>query len=70
MFCLFGSITISLLVWRQATAEAVCERIGIFDDFGDRDGKSYTASEFVSLSPMQQTMALQKIVLLSRYLNK
>lgn len=50
----------------KATAEAVCERIGIFDDYDDKTGKSYTASEFTSLSPLQQTVALQKLVLLSR----
>ncbi|KAH7427301.1 hypothetical protein KP509_10G038200 [Ceratopteris richardii] len=50
----------------KATAEAVCERIGVFDELGDKTGRSYTASEFSSLSPLQQTVALQNIVLLSR----
>eukprot|EP00250_Pteridium_aquilinum_P003267 c13591_g1_i1 orf=692-3148(+) len=50
----------------KATAEAVCDRIGVFDNFNDKAGRSYTASEFASLSPAQQTVALQQLVLLSR----
>lgn len=50
----------------KATAEAVCDKVGAFDPLDDKTGKSFTASEFESMSPLQQGAALQRLVLLSR----
>jgi hypothetical protein len=51
----------------QSTAESLCRRIGAFDPLDDLVGRSYTASEFEELSPIQRAIALQRLVLFSRY---
>ncbi|OAE30699.1 hypothetical protein AXG93_402s1120 [Marchantia polymorpha subsp. ruderalis] len=50
----------------KATAESVCRLIGAFDPLDDLTGRSYTASEFEELPPMQQSLAIRKLVLFSR----
>lgn len=50
----------------KSTAESVCRRIGAFDPLDDLVGRSYTASEFEELSPIQKAIALQRMVLFSR----
>lgn len=52
----------------QSTAESLCRKIGAFDNLADFSGMSYTASEFERLPAMQQTLALQRMTLFSRYL--
>lgn len=50
----------------KSTAESLCRRIGAFDPLDDLVGRSYTASEFEELSPIQKAIALQRLVLFSR----
>ncbi|EFJ13461.1 hypothetical protein SELMODRAFT_122175 [Selaginella moellendorffii] len=50
----------------KKTAEALCHRIGVFDKSDDVSSKSLTAAEFDSLTPMQQAVAVQNLVLFSR----
>lgn len=50
----------------KSTAESLCRRIGAFDPLDDLVGRSYTASEFEELSPIQRAIALQRLVLFSR----
>ncbi|XP_040950116.1 calcium-transporting ATPase 3, endoplasmic reticulum-type isoform X1 [Gossypium hirsutum] len=50
----------------QSTAESVCRKIGAFDHLVDYVGHSYTAAEFEELPGTQQTMALQRMALLTR----
>ncbi|KAL3687065.1 hypothetical protein R1sor_013374 [Riccia sorocarpa] len=50
----------------KATAESVCRLIGAFDPLDDLTGRSYTASEFEELPPMQQGLAIRNLVLFSR----
>ncbi|OMO70808.1 Cation-transporting P-type ATPase [Corchorus olitorius] len=51
----------------KSTAESVCRKIGAFDHLVDFSGCSYTAAEFEELPAMQQTMALQRMALFTRY---
>ncbi|KAJ0967694.1 hypothetical protein J5N97_024611 [Dioscorea zingiberensis] len=50
----------------KSTAESICRQIGAFDHLDDFTGYSYTASEFEELPPLQQTLALQRMVLFTR----
>ncbi|KAL5988262.1 Calcium-transporting ATPase 3, endoplasmic reticulum-type [Asimina triloba] len=50
----------------KSTAESLCRKIGAFNDLEDFAGRSYTASEFEELPPMQQMLALQRMVLFTR----
>ncbi|KAK3425613.1 calcium-transporting ATPase 3, endoplasmic reticulum-type isoform X1 [Eucalyptus grandis] len=50
----------------KSTAESLCRKIGAFDHLVDFAGHSYTASEFEELSPLQQTIALQRMALFTR----
>ncbi|KAF4356102.1 hypothetical protein G4B88_012567, partial [Cannabis sativa] len=50
----------------KSTAESLYRKIGAFDDMVDFAGRSYTASEFEELPPLQQTMALQRMALFTR----
>lgn len=52
----------------QSTAESLCRKIGAFDNLVDFSGLSYTASEFERLPAVQQTLALRRMTLFSRYL--
>lgn len=52
----------------QSTAESLCRKIGAFDHLVDFSGHSYTASEFEELSALQQTLALQRMALFTRYI--
>ncbi|KAG0465912.1 hypothetical protein HPP92_020076 [Vanilla planifolia] len=50
----------------KSTAESLCRKIGAFSHLNDFDGYSYSASEFEALSPLQRTLALQRMVLFTR----
>ncbi|KAH7523744.1 hypothetical protein FEM48_Zijuj06G0044500 [Ziziphus jujuba var. spinosa] len=50
----------------KSTAESLCQKIGAFDHMVDLTGRSYTASEFEELPPLQQTLALQRMALFTR----
>lgn len=44
----------------KSTAEAICKEIGLFDEFEDLRGKSFTGKDFMGLSPLQQRDILSK----------
>ena len=48
------------------TAESICRQIGVFGQFGDLAGKSYTGREFDNLSPSEQLEAARRASLFSR----
>ncbi|ROV97518.1 hypothetical protein VSDG_04546 [Cytospora chrysosperma] len=48
------------------TAESICRQIGVFDQYENLEGKSYTGREFDDLSPAQQLEAAKKASLFSR----
>ncbi|ORY66434.1 calcium-translocating P-type ATPase [Pseudomassariella vexata] len=48
------------------TAESICRSIGVFGEFEDIKGKSYTGREFDNLSPSEQLEAAKKASLFSR----
>ncbi|OZJ06563.1 hypothetical protein BZG36_00488 [Bifiguratus adelaidae] len=48
------------------TAEAICRKIGVFDEDEDLTGKSYTGREFDSLTDAQKHEAVRKASLFSR----
>ncbi|XP_042507926.1 calcium-transporting ATPase 3, endoplasmic reticulum-type [Macadamia integrifolia] len=50
----------------KSTAESLCRKIGAFDHLGDFSGCSYTASEFEELPALQQSIALQRMILFTR----
>jgi Ca2+ transporting ATPase len=50
----------------KATAEAICRQIGIFDDYEDLSGKSYTGREFESFSEEARRQAVQSARLFAR----
>ncbi|CAN6458975.1 unnamed protein product [Victoria cruziana] len=52
----------------KSTAESLCHRIEAFDHLPDFTGYSYTASEFEDLPPLQKALALQRLVLFTRYI--
>ena len=56
----------SLLCLLQATAEAICRRIGVFGENESTEGMSYTGREFDELSPEDQRSAVMKSRLFAR----
>lgn len=50
----------------KATAEAICRRIGVFEETENLDGKSFTGTEFDSLSSNDQKEAVQRASLFAR----
>ena len=50
----------------QATAEAICRRIGIFDEDENTTGLSYTGREFDDLSAADQAEAVRRARLFAR----
>ncbi|KAK2069484.1 hypothetical protein P8C59_004064 [Phyllachora maydis] len=48
------------------TAESICRQIGVFGQYEDLTGKSYTGREFDNLSPGEQLEAAKKASLFSR----
>lgn len=50
----------------KATAEAICKRIGVFDENEDLTGKSYTGKEFDALTVDEQKIAVQQASLFAR----
>eukprot|EP00178_Gracilaria_changii_P025039 TRINITY_DN761_c0_g1_i1.p1 TRINITY_DN761_c0_g1~~TRINITY_DN761_c0_g1_i1.p1 ORF type:complete len:1011 (+),score=177.08 TRINITY_DN761_c0_g1_i1:322-3354(+) len=50
----------------KATAEAICRRIGVFDENEELTGKSYTGREFDALKEGEQRAAVQRASLFAR----
>jgi len=50
----------------KATAETICRRVGIFDEYEDLDGKSFTGREFDGLLEDQKRHAVLEASLFSR----
>ena len=50
----------------QHTAESICRQIGVFGEFEDLKGKSYTGREFDALSESEQMSAAKNASLFSR----
>jgi len=50
----------------KATAEAICRRIGVFEEKEDLAGKSFTGREFDDLSPERQAIAVRQARLFAR----
>ena len=50
----------------QATAEAICRRIGVFGEAESTDAKSYTGREFDDLSQADQAKAARNARLFAR----
>lgn len=55
-----------MLVVFQATAEAICRRIGVFSETESTEGKSFTGREFDDLSPDDQARAAREARLFAR----
>lgn len=58
----------SYLLLLQSTAESLCHKIGAFDHLIEFSGHSFTASEFEELPALQQSIALQRMALFTRYI--
>ena len=64
---MFGIVFfVCLFVWRQATAEAICRRIGVFSETESTEGKAFTGREFDDLSPDDQAKAARNSRLFAR----
>lgn len=50
----------------KATAEAICRRIGVFNESESTEGKSYTGREFDELSLTEQARAARMARLFAR----
>ncbi|KAK4534494.1 hypothetical protein CDCA_CDCA02G0519 [Cyanidium caldarium] len=50
----------------KATAEAICRRVGVFDDYENLGGKSYSGREFEALSEDAKRQAVTRTSLFSR----
>ena len=50
----------------QATAEAICRRIGVFSESESTEGLSFTGREFDELAPEDQRAAVMKARLFAR----
>lgn len=50
----------------QATAEAICRRIGVFSETESTDGMSFTGREFDELGPEDQRAAVMRARLFAR----
>jgi len=50
----------------QATAAAICRRIGVFSDTESVEGKAFTGREFDDLSEMEQANAVRNARLFAR----
>lgn len=50
----------------QATAEAICRRIGVFGENESTEGMAFTGREFDDLSPDEQAKAVRKSRLFAR----
>ena len=50
----------------QATAEAICRRIGVFSESESTEGKAFTGREFDDLAPGDQAKAVRNSRLFAR----
>lgn len=50
----------------KATAEAICKRVGVFEEDEDLEGKSYTGRQFDALEHREQMEAVQRASLFAR----
>lgn len=50
----------------KATAEAICKRVGVFEEDENLEGKSYTGREFEALEYAEQMKAVQRASLFAR----
>lgn len=50
----------------QATAEAICRRIGVFSETESTEGKAFTGREFDDLGPGDQARAVRNARLFAR----
>jgi len=65
--CYRASIRVVVITGdNKTTAEAICRKIGIFGADEDLEGRSYTGSEFMSLSDKEQNEAVRVASLFSR----
>jgi len=65
--CYRASIRVVVITGdNKTTAEAICRKIGIFGADEDLEGRSYTGSEFMSLSEKEQNDAVRIANLFSR----
>jgi len=64
VWCLVNSLI--FVICFQATAEAICRRIGIFDEDENTTGLSYTGREFDDLSAADQAEAVRRARLFAR----
>lgn len=65
--CYRASIRVVVITGdNKTTAEAICRKIGIFGPDENLEGRSYTGSEFMSLSDKEQNEAVQIASLFSR----
>ena len=55
-----------MFAWRQATAEAICRRIGVFGEAESTDGKAFTGREFDDLNTDDQAKAVRNSRLFAR----
>jgi len=65
--CYRASIRVIVITGdNKTTAEAICRKIGIFGEDEDLTGRSYTGSEFMSLTDKEQNDAVKVASLFSR----
>ena len=60
------SVIYYCIFYPQATAEAICRRIGVFGENESTEGMSFTGREFDELSPEEQRQAVNKARLFAR----
>lgn len=65
MWCCWILLIVCFL-YIQATAEAICRRIGVFSETESTDGMSFTGREFDELGPEDQRAAVMRARLFAR----
>ncbi|GIY96132.1 hypothetical protein CEXT_653931 [Caerostris extrusa] len=64
----FATYEMGMTFWSylEATAEAICRRIGVFEEDEDTSGLSFSGREFDELTPSEQKLAVSRARLFSR----